>query len=155
MNLRGWRRRLERLERRHPGPEAAHLPRHLWRILCGAVDLGDLDVAEHEKLRRFIEEAEAAHARCMERNPAAKCYREQLTRLGLPQPPTLVGIDLIEESIRLAGIPTPGASANGHLCNGATTRPGAEPGPRGRFPGSAHHSVTLRVGLGKVLAGLP
>jgi hypothetical protein len=117
VNFRALQNRLARLVRRQPDPEAKHLPRHLGAILFGLVDPRDLDADEQEKLRRFIEEAEATHARCIEGNPAGKCYREELARLGLPQPPTLVGIDLIEESIRLAGIPTPGAGQNGHLCN--------------------------------------
>jgi hypothetical protein len=65
----------------------------------------------------------------MEDQPAGKVYREELTRLGLPQPPTLAGIDdIIEESLRLARIPTPGAGANGHLSNGVDG-PGPDQGP--------------------------
>jgi hypothetical protein len=62
--------------------------------------------------------------------------REQLTRLGLAQPPTLAGIDVIEECIRLAGIPTPGAGTNGHM-NGVT---GQRPDLRQRpgFAGDAY-----------------
>ena len=40
-------------------------------------------------------------------HPAGRAYRTQLALLGLPQPETLRGIDIIEEAIRLAGVPCP------------------------------------------------
>jgi hypothetical protein len=110
----GFHKRLDRLERRQPAPEAHQLPAHFWDIMSGVMDTEDLDSAKQQKLCRFFEEGEAEHARCMERHPAGQSYRQQLTRLGLPQPLSLADIDVIEECIRLVGIPSPGASANGH-----------------------------------------
>jgi hypothetical protein len=115
MSLKG---RLDRLERRQPAPDADRLPPHFWDILFGVVDPEILDANEREELRRFLEEGEAEHARCMEKHPAGRLYREELDRLGLPQPPTLADIDVIEESIRLASIPALDPSTNGRL-NGA------------------------------------
>ena len=99
------------------------MPPHFWDIVGGLAAPEILNADEQEQLRRFMEEGEAEHARRMEEHPAGKLYREGLARLGLPQPATLAGIDIIEECIRLAGIPTPSAGANGHLCNGANGRP--------------------------------
>jgi hypothetical protein len=47
----------------------------------------------------------------MEGHPAGRVYRAELTRLGLPQPETLRGIDIIEETIRLVGVPLLSRSA--------------------------------------------
>jgi hypothetical protein len=121
MSLKG---RLDRLERRQPAQEANRLPPHFWEIIAGVADPEILDADEQEQFRRFIEEGgEAEHARCMENHPAGKCYREELARLGLPQPPTLAGIDIIEECIRLAGIPAPDPGTNGDLSNGLNGQP--------------------------------
>jgi hypothetical protein len=109
----GFHKRLDRLERRQPATEANRLPPHFWDLMSGVMESDDLDPAEQEHLRWFFAEGEAEHARCMEKHPAGQSYRQQLARLGLQQPPTLADIDLIEEAIRLAVIPTPGASANG------------------------------------------
>jgi hypothetical protein len=121
--------RLDRLERRQPPPEANRLPPRFWNLVWGLIDPEDLEPFEQEQIRRFLEGGEAEHARCMEKHPAGRIYRQELTRLGLPQPPTLAGIDdIIEESLRLARIPTPGAGANCHLVNGVNGK-GLDQGP--------------------------
>jgi hypothetical protein len=79
----------------------------LREILSGEVSPEDLPIAEQEQLQRLLDQAEAEHARCMEQSVAGKLYREQLARLGLPQPETLADIDSIEEALRLVGIPGP------------------------------------------------
>src|SRR5262249_4689918 len=79
-----------------------------WDFLWGVIRPEDLDADEREQIRRFMEEGEAEHARCMEKHPAGRIYRQELTRLALPQPSTLAGIDVIGEAIRVAGIPFPG-----------------------------------------------
>jgi hypothetical protein len=114
MNLRTLENRLARLERRQPAPGADRLPARIFDLMTRVVDSEDLDPAEQAHLLRFFEEGEAEHARCMEQHPAGRSYRQQLARLGLPQPPTLADIDVIEECVRLAVIPSPGARANGH-----------------------------------------
>ena len=43
------------------------------------------------------------------RLPALTVYRGQLARLGLPDPGDYRSLDLVEESIRLAGLPGPAA----------------------------------------------
>jgi hypothetical protein len=113
MNLRTLENRLARLERRQPATDTYRLPPHFWDIMTGVMDPEDLEPAEKAHLLRFFE-GEAEHARCMENHPAGQSYRQQLARLGLPQPPSLADINVIEECVRLAGIPSPGASANGH-----------------------------------------
>jgi hypothetical protein len=116
--------RLDRLERRQPAPEANRLPPRFWDLLWGVIEPEDLEPFEQEQIRRFLEGGEAEHARCMEDHPAGKFYRQELTRLGLPQPPTLAGIDdIIEECLRLACIPTPGTNTNGHLSGMSGTEP--------------------------------
>src|SRR5438309_1911919 len=126
------KRRLDHLECRQPAPETNRLPPHFWDIMFGVMDPEDLDRTEQEQLRRLIEEAEAEHARCLENSPAGKFYREELARLGLPQPATLAGIDIIEEAIRLAGIPSPGSGRNGHVGNGVNGQRGDQGQSRGR-----------------------
>jgi hypothetical protein len=101
------RSRLDRLERAPRDTESTGLPPRFWDILAGGLNWEDLDDAEYEQLLRFCEQAEAEHARCLESQPVGVLYREQLARLGLPQPATLAGVDLIEETIRLAGIRSP------------------------------------------------
>ncbi len=50
--------------------------------------------------------------------------RQEYERLCLPQPETLDGVDVIEECIRLAGVPTPGALPAGlHELNVGDTIP--------------------------------
>jgi len=64
----------------------------------------------------------------MENHPAGRVYRAELTRLGLPQPETLRGIDIIEEAIRLVGVPLLPTSALSELPpNGETN--GRQDGP--------------------------
>jgi hypothetical protein len=140
MNVRVLRMRMKRLElrlappeppplrsvaeRRQSAPEADRLPPHYWEVLGGLVDPQDLDPAAQEQLRRFREQAEAEHVRCLDSQPAGIVYRRELTRLGLPQPATLAGIDVIEECIRLAGIPSPagrpGRASCPEKCTGGT-----------------------------------
>jgi hypothetical protein len=53
------------------------------------------------------ERGKADYIRRLEADPEGVRYRERLARLGLPQPATLVGIDLLAETFRLACVPDP------------------------------------------------
>jgi hypothetical protein len=115
MTLLSLRNRLDRLEQRQSRSGVDPLPFWFWSALSGSAIPDDADEADVARVEAIAEEAEAEHARAMEKHPVGLFYRQELARLGLPQPATLTGIDLIEECIRLAGIPTPDASRNGHL----------------------------------------
>jgi hypothetical protein len=51
---------------------------------------------------------EAAHHAARESHPAAVLLRRQFKNLGIPQPSTLEGVDVVAECIRLAGVPDRG-----------------------------------------------
>jgi hypothetical protein len=105
------RRRLDRLEAASAGAAAAGRDDPLLsRVLdlLGELDRPGMTGAEREEVERRLRDAiEERHAWYMEDHPAGRVYRRALDRLGLPQPATLKGIDLIEECVRLAGIPAP------------------------------------------------
>src|ERR1700720_499507 len=54
----------------------------------------------------LTEAGEAERRDAMEKHPAAIILRKEYARLGMPQPVTLDDVDVIEEAIRLARIPT-------------------------------------------------
>jgi hypothetical protein len=93
------RQRLDRLERGLDATMDHSFPREL-------LSKPNLQPKEAQTLTEFFEAGETEHARCMEQSAAAKCYRQQLTQLGLPQPESLRGIDVVEEIIRLADRPS-------------------------------------------------
>jgi hypothetical protein len=103
-----FKRRLERLERQRDVGANGLLPLpRFWSLLLQPPN--SLDTEDRALLESLLAEGKAEAARRSEDGPNGKRYRAELTRLGLPQPPTLAGINLIEEVIRLAGIPTPNA----------------------------------------------
>jgi len=99
MNWQGIRSRLARIESRPHAPA----PLFSWDEFT-LEDDGAPDSSRAEAWSAMLEEAEQAHARAMEEHPAGLAYRAEVHRLGMPQPETLRGIDLIEECIRLAGL---------------------------------------------------
>jgi hypothetical protein len=110
--------RLDRLERRQA--EVDDVLPLLWQILSGEVSPEDIPIAVQEQLQRLLDQAEAEHDRFAEQSVAGKLYREQIVRLGLPQPETLADIDIIEEALRLVGIPGPRPCALRELSAKAT-----------------------------------
>jgi hypothetical protein len=96
------RSRLIRLERELG--TAAERPLPIWQLINGSMTEADLSPDELERWRAMWVAAKADSARASEASPAGKLYREQLARLGLPQPDTLADIDVIGEAIRLVGV---------------------------------------------------
>lgn len=107
-----FRGRLERLERdrREPVPSA---PAPLTGELVLKWILGPpaLTPRDREAFVATWDAGAAAHARFLEASPTGKLYREELARLGLAQPETLAGVDVIEELLKLTGMPVPGGRA--------------------------------------------
>jgi hypothetical protein len=101
------KRRLERLERLQSKEcQTSERPSAVpWDLLCRPVN--ELTAEDAEILAAFYAAAEAEHSRRLEEHPAGRIYRRELSRLGQPQPATLASIDVIEEGLRLASIPTP------------------------------------------------
>lgn len=105
-NLRG---RLNRLEKRPLTPDANLIPAGFWAWLLWGEELPPEDAAVAEGM---LAEAYAENERTLENSPAAKTYREELQRRGLPQPTTLVGIDVLNELFRLPPCPAPAATTH-------------------------------------------
>jgi hypothetical protein len=96
---RSLRARIDKLERRTTtGPR-----RSIWDVLMGAATVEDLDEADRETLRQ----RRADRPDQLAQHPAMLFLREQWARLGIADPGQYSEIDIIEEAIRLAGIPTP------------------------------------------------
>jgi hypothetical protein len=111
---RNLRARIERLELR----KAAGPRRRIWDVLSGTATVEALDEADREILRQW----EAGSPDRLRHHPAMIFLREQWDRLGFPDPGEYDDLDIIEEAIRLAGIPTPPAPP----C-GLKERPANEP----------------------------
>jgi hypothetical protein len=62
---------------------------------------GERSEAAAEALQQLFDEGATEHARQLEFQPSGRLYRAELARLGLPQPETLRGVDVIGETIRL------------------------------------------------------
>ncbi len=50
---------------------------------------------------------EATILEAQERSPALAVLRDQWARLGIPDPGVYKGMDIVEEALRLAGLPDP------------------------------------------------
>jgi hypothetical protein len=107
-NLRGRLNRLERIEPRRHTASAI-----IWDVIGGSADPEDLDDAGKDQLRRMLGEAHEARRLALANHPATQVLRREWKRLGIPDPGNYEDLDVIEEALRLAGIPTPCASANG------------------------------------------
>src|SRR5689334_1590258 len=94
-NLRARIEKLDRLPTTSPR-------RSIWDVLFGSATTEDLDEADREVLRQRQAEGRDQH-------PAMLVLREQWARLGIAVPLQYNDLDIIEEAIRLAGIPTPSA----------------------------------------------
>jgi hypothetical protein len=96
-NLVGRVTRIERIRTISKDPH--HQPAIHWEYLNSGID--NLDPKKIEALETFLEEAERHRGLSLESSALGKMYRQELAILGLPQPESLLGIDLIEELIRL------------------------------------------------------
>lgn len=96
---RSLRARLERLEKHAPTTRITVWDVGAW--LCGE----RVTPAVRAQLESAAEAREVECARADEGSRIGMLYRAELTRLGLHQPETLRGIDLIEEVIRLTAMP--------------------------------------------------
>jgi hypothetical protein len=126
---RNLRARIDKLERRTAtGPR-----RSIWDVVLGTATVEDLDEADREALWQ----REAQKLDRLGHHPAMLALRAQWARLGIADPGQYSDIDMIEEAIRLAGIPTPSALPCGlkELPAIATTTPAAMPtGPSTAAP---------------------
>jgi hypothetical protein len=126
---RNLRARLDKLERRTTtGPR-----RRIWDVLLGTATVEDLHEADRETLRQ----RQADRRDQLDQHPAMLFLREQWARLGMADPGQYSDIDIIEEAIRLASIPTPSALPCGlkELPAIATTTPAPAPtGPPAAAP---------------------
>jgi hypothetical protein len=93
--------RVARIERTRTLTRESHQKLAIqWKYLnIGCID--DLDPKEIDELEAFLEEAERHRGLSLENSALGKEYRQELARLGLPQPESLLGIDLIEAVIQL------------------------------------------------------
>jgi hypothetical protein len=93
--------RVTRIERtRTLSRESHQQPAIQWIFLNrGCID--NLNPEEIEALETFLEESERHYELSQENSELGKKYRQELARLGLPQPESLLGINLIEAVIQL------------------------------------------------------
>ena len=101
------RRRLDRLEAQQAQQQGRAVPPLFWDVLCGTVKLAYLPVSVRPAWQRFRDEGSAARREALDRHPATAAYRRECARLGLTPRGDLECVDVIEECVRLAGIPTP------------------------------------------------
>ena len=73
-------------------------------LLFGQLTEADLTPGQREWVRATTEQDRAESLQALEGSTAGRLYREQLTRLGVPQPEALEDIDVVEEAIRLVGL---------------------------------------------------
>jgi hypothetical protein len=103
------RGRLDRLEKAQPDTENGSARfSHVFTKALLAPETLTRD--EREELALMMKMAEVDCARAAEASNAGRLYRQELARLALPRPNSLAGIDVIEECIRLAGLPSPNAN---------------------------------------------
>ena len=134
---RNLRARIDKLERRTtPSPH-----RSIWDVLMGTATIEDLDEADREALRQ----RQADRPDPLDQHPAMLVLRAQWARLGIADPGQYRDLDIIEEAIRLAGMPTPSALLCGltELPALATTTPAAAP----TGPSTATTSPDAAAGL--------
>jgi hypothetical protein len=126
---RNLRARIDKLERRTTtGPR-----RSIWDVVLGTATVEDLHEADREALRQ----RQADRRDPLDQHPAMLFLREQWARLGIADPGQYSDIDIIEEAICLAGIPTPSALPCGfqELPAIATSTPATAPtGPAAAVP---------------------
>ena len=96
---RNLRARIVKLERRTTTRRRSSI----LEVLLGLASPDELDEADRERLLLI----EAGQSDGLDKHPAMIYVREQWARLGIPDPGTYRDINIIEEAIRLAGIPTP------------------------------------------------
>jgi hypothetical protein len=128
---RNLRARIDKLERR----TTTRPRRSIWDVLMGTATVEDLDEIDREALRQ--RQAESLDR--LSHHPALLVLRAQWARLGIADPGQYNDLDIIEEAIRLAGMPTPSALPCGlkELPAIATTTPAPAPtGPPVAAPSS-------------------
>ena len=102
---RNLRARIDKLERR----PTTSPRRGIWGVLMGAAAIEDLDEADREALLQ--RQAESLDQ--LSQHPAMLVLRAQWSRLSIADPGQYRDLDIIEEAIRLAGMPTPSPLACG------------------------------------------
>src|SRR5262249_6079523 len=106
MNWRSVLVRLDWLERRPP-EESNDVPPELWGLIDGSLDPAGLDEATRDRIGELL----TPDPNRLDNHPAMKVIREQLARLGLPDPGYAHYDDndlcIVEEALRLMEMPTP------------------------------------------------
>jgi hypothetical protein len=67
----------------------------------------DLSPEDRARLGAFLARSKAARRERDERSPALAVCRREWARLGMPDPGEYDDLDLVEECLRLIGLPTP------------------------------------------------
>ena len=75
---------------------------NIWDVFCGSADPDDLDEAGQEMLREICNPPGPSA-----NHPLVKMLRGEWARLGISDPGEYRGVDLVEEMIRVVGLPTP------------------------------------------------
>jgi hypothetical protein len=102
--------RIARLERMGGQASDEVLGSFVFLLLANAdsgVRYADLSPEDRGRLEAFLASSKAARRERDERSPALAVCRREWARLGMPDPGEYDDLDLVEECLRLTGLPTP------------------------------------------------
>jgi hypothetical protein len=125
---------------RPPAPRGFTLP----DVLCGTVNPDSRDDAGKALLRQMLDDARADHHEAMQRHPAMQVLRREWARLGIPDPGEYEHINIIEEAIRLVGLPDPVLPPKPRC---GLVKLGSRPGREHDWPDPAFNQRRRQTGL--------
>jgi hypothetical protein len=101
------RTRLDRLERAAGGSDLSDSAPTLLELARHTLAPESCTAGDRDRIESFLRAHPAKAPRAPKSSPAARLYREELARRGLPQPESLVGIEPFDELMRLDPVPSP------------------------------------------------